>query len=184
MKEYQQYDNKNLLELLSKDDEFAFTEIYDRFWKKIFCIAYARINETQIAEDIVQDVFASLWTNRKKSEINSLDNYLASAAKYMVFAKIKKKARERIYNESLQVPVIEMQLDESLHFKKILEFVKLEVEKLPEKCKLIFNYSRVHGMSIKQIAEDLQISPKTVENQINKALKQLKFATRSFTNLF
>jgi len=184
MKEYQLYDDKLLLELLSKNDETAFTEIYNRFWKKIFVIAYNRLKEQETAEDIVHDVFASLWANRNKTEINSLENYLATAAKYTVLTKIKKKANERVYKISVQSPIIEMQAETSLHYKRILEIVKTEVEKLPEKCKLIFKYSRDEGMPVKQIAKKLQISPKTVENQLNKALKQLKLVTRSFLSLF
>ena len=185
MKEYQLYDNKLLLDLLSLGDESAFTEIYSRFWQKLFAIAYSRLKEIQSAEDIVHDVFASLWANRKKNEIDFLDNYLATATKYMVLAKIIKKKRERIYNNtSHQTQVFEMPIENSLHYKCILEIVKKEVEKLPEKCRLIFKYSRNEGMPVRQIAKELSISPKTVENQLNKALKQLKLAIRSFLNFF
>jgi RNA polymerase sigma-70 factor (ECF subfamily) len=185
MKEYHLYDNKCLLQLLCKSDESAFAELYNRFWQKLFAIAYNRLREIQSAEDIVHDVFASLWVNRKRIEIESLDNYLATAAKYMVLAKIKKKEQERIYyNTSRQTAVIEFPIETSLHYKRILEIVKIEVEKLPEKCKLIFKYSRNEGIPVKQIAKELNISSKTVENQLNKALRQLKLATKTFLNLF
>ena len=184
MKEYQLYDYKLLLDLLSKGDELAFTEIYRRFWKKLFAIAYNRLKEIQEAEDIVHDVFASLWANRDKIEIETLENYLATCTKYMVLSKIKRKERERIYNNtSQQNPVFELPIEASLHYKFILEIVKNEVEKLPEKCRLIFKYSRNDGMPVKQIAKQLSISPKTVENQLNKALKQLKLATKTFLTL-
>ncbi|MEO6329252.1 MAG: RNA polymerase sigma-70 factor [Ginsengibacter sp.] len=179
MKEYQSYTNKILLELLSKSDQLAFTELYNRFWQKLFVIAYNRLNELQAAEDIVHDVFVMLWTNREKTEIESLENYLASVVKYMVLAKIKGKERERIYNNSsYQTPVFELSSEMSLHYKCILDIVKNEIEKLPEKCRLIFKYSRNEGMPVRQIARELSISPKTVENQLNKALKQLRLATK------
>lgn len=185
MSDYLLYDNKLLLELLSKGDKSAFTEIYNRFWQKLFAVAYNRLKEVQTAEDIVHDVFASLWVNRKKSEIESLDNYLATATKYMVLARIKKKERQRIYNStSHQTPVIEFPIEARLHYKHILEIVKNEVEKLPEKCRLIFKYSRNEGMPVRQIAKELRLSPKTVENQLNKALKQLKQATKTLLNIF
>lgn len=181
MRIYTSYTNDELLEFLAKSDELAFTEIYDRFWKKLFAIAYNRVKEYELAEDIVHDAFASLWANRSKTKIESLENYLATATKYMVLAKIKKKERERLYNNSYhQAPVVELSIENSLHFKRILEVVNLEIEKLPEKCRLIFKYSRDEGMPVKQIAHELSISPKTVENQLNKALKQLKLATKIF----
>lgn len=185
IKDYQSYNNNELLNLLSESDERAFGEIYNRFWQKLFAIAYNRLNEIQTAEDIVHDVLVSLWSNREKVSIESLENYLATAAKYMVLAKIKKKERQRIYNNNVshQAPVFDLPMETSLHYKYILEIVKNEVEKLPEKCKLIFKYSRNAGMPVKQIAKELNISPKTVENQLNKALKQLKLVVRSFVCL-
>ncbi len=183
MKDYVTYDDKLLLELVSKNDASAFTEIYNRYWKKIFAVAYNRLQQMETAEDIVHDVFASLWANRNKIEIDALENYLATAAKYMVLAKIRKAESQRLYTTTLQPPVIEMDIENSLHYKRILEMVDHEVEKLPEKCKLIFKYSRNEGMPVKQIAKELDISPKTVENQINKALKQLKLLTKSFLSL-
>ena len=186
MKVYHSYDNKILLDLLSKSDELAFAEIYDRYWQRLFTIAYNRLKEIPASEDIVHDIFASLWTNRKKSGIDCLENYLATATKYIVLAKIKRKHRERIYTRSTHQQVLtpDFSIETSLHYKRILELVKNEVENLPEKCRLIFKYSRNDGMPIRQIAQELSLSPKTVENQINKALKHLKLATKIYFSLF
>lgn len=181
MKKYQLYDCSVLLSLLSENDGFAFTELYDRYWKKLFVIAYNRINEIETAEDIVHDVFASLWTNRNKINIESPENYLATAVKYMVLEKIRKRTKERQYKSTFEsAKVFEMPIESSLHYKRILEKVNDEVNRLPVKCQLIFKYSREESMPVKQIAQKLNISPKTVENQINKALKQLKMAARPF----
>ena len=184
MKDYLLYDNKQLVYLLTQADESAFTEIYNRYWQKLFAIAYNRLKEIQSAEDVVHDAFISLWANRNKSEIESLENYLATSTKYLVLAKIKKKERDRIYNNSLHpTPVIDFPVESSLHYKRILEIVKTEVEKLPVKCRLIFKCSRDEGKPVQQIAKELKLSPKTVENQLNKALKHLKSVTKSFFTL-
>lgn len=182
---YSIYDCRQLLEKLSQGDEAAFTEIYTRFWKKLFAIAYNRLKDAEAAEDVVHDVFVSLWTNRENSEIQLLENYLGTAVKYMVFARIRKMERERIYAISSNAAVVmESSIENSLHCKRILELIKTEVEQLPEKCQLVFKYSRYEGLTTRQIAETLNISPKTVENQLSKALKQLKLVTRSFLGLF
>lgn len=178
---YQPYNSKELVDCLARNEEGAFTEIYERFWKKLFAIAYNRLREKEAAEDIVHDVFASLWINRNRIEINCLENYLATATKYITLSKIQKLERARQYNKDTHsTPVFELTIESSLHYKRILERVNSEVEKLPEKCKLIFKYSRDDGMSIKHIAQELNIAPKTVENQINKALKQLRQAVKTF----
>lgn len=181
MDEYRSYDNRVLVDLLAKSDELAFMEIYDRYWQKIFTIAHNRLNNTPEAEDVVHDVFASLWANRASQQIEILENYIAVAAKYIVLSKIRTKLRERKYQETAGTAlVVEMPVETALHYKRILMVVKTEVEKLPEKCRIIFKYSRNEGMTVKQIAQVLDISPKTVENQLNKALKHLRTAVRTF----
>ncbi|MGF2411969.1 MAG: RNA polymerase sigma factor, partial [Ferruginibacter sp.] len=181
MNDYLLYNNQLLLELLSKGDESAFTELYTRYWKKLFTIAYNRLKEVEAAEDIVHDVFVGIWVNREKLQIEFLENYLATATKYAVLSKIKKKAQERMYNNNAAIAtVFELPVETALHYKQILDAIKKEVEKLPEKCRLIFKYSRNEGMPVKQIAKELHLSPKTVENQLHKAVKQLKLVTKSF----
>lgn len=183
MKMYHSYDNEQLLQLVAKEDERAFTTIYERYWHKLYSIAYNRLKNEQEAEDIVHDVFVSLWHNRHKNQIESLENYLATATKYLVFAILRKKEKDRQYAAVHKASgIIEMSVEASLHYKRILEIIQEETEKLPEKCKLIFKYSREKGMPVKQIAKELNLSPKTVENQLTKALRQLKLAARSFLN--
>lgn len=181
VKRYIQYDDNELLYLLAQNDKAAFTELYNRYWQKLYAIAYNRLKETQTAEDIVHDVMAGLWSSREKINIELLENYLATATKYAVLGKLRKKERERQFQNSLhQTPVFELQIEEKLHYKKILEVIKTEVELLPERCRLIFKCSREEGKPVKQIARELNISPKTVENQLTKAIKQLRLATKSF----
>ena len=173
-----------LVELLSKDDDRAFTELYSRYWQKLFAIAYNRLAEAETAEDVVHDVFAGLWANRHKIAIESLENYLATATKYLVLAKIKRRIKERSFAASIKNDsVVEMDIESSVHYKQILELVHHEVEALPEKCRLIFKYSRNEALSAKQIAKHLHLSPKTVENQLNKALNRLKPLGRTFFHL-
>lgn len=184
MNKYQLYDNKILISLLCEGDETAFTELYHRHWKTLFSIAYNRLHEMQSAEDIVHDVFASLWANRHKIHIETLENYQATAVKYMVLARIRKIERERAYKLNAGFNIIdELPAENKVHFKLILELIDSEVEKLPTKCKLIFKYSREQGMPAKEIARELHISPKTVENQLNKALRQLRLVAKSFLNM-
>ena len=185
MENYKLYENHELLKLVSADDKVAFTELYNRFWQSLFVIAYNRTKERETAEDIVHDVFVGLWANRTKIQIESLENYLAVAVKYAVLTRIKKKIRERDLQQHFAAgKVTDLQTEEALHYKRILQIVKEEVELLPEKCKLIFKYSREAGMPVKKIAKELNISPKTVENQLTKAIRQLRLATRSFLQSF
>lgn len=161
--------------------ETAFKEIYSMFWKKLFSIAYSKLNEKQEAEDVVHDVFVSLWINRDKVKIRSLEQYLATAVKYLVLTKLKKREHQRKYCRSVKhSPAAEWLIENAMHNKQMLETVNSGIETLPEKCRLIFKYSRHEGMPVKQIAEQLNLSPKTVENQLGKALKHLRLVTKAF----
>ena len=185
MNRYKKYEDNELLYLLAQNDKAAFTELYNRYWEKLYGIAYSRLKETQTAEDIVHDVMVGLWASREKININLLENYLATATKYAVLGKLRKKERERQFKNLLhQTPVVEMTIEEKLHYKKILEVIKIEVERLPERCRLIFKCSREEGKPVKQIASELNLSPKTVENQLTKAIKHLRLATKSFFHSF
>jgi len=181
LKDYASYENTVLVRLLARDDEHAFTELYNRYWQRLFAIAYNRLGNQQAAEDIVHDVFASLWKNRQRLGVVSLENYLATATKYLVFASIKKSIRERRFGkEAAMDPCGEPLPGESLHYRQVLELVEREVENLPEKCRLIFRCSRNEGLTVKEIAHRLTLSPKTVENQLGKALRRLKPFGRTF----
>lgn len=178
MKDYQLYTNDMLLMLLKGDDERAFGEIYNRYWRILFAIAFSRLRNTCTAEDILHDIFASLWKNRKSADIYSLDHYLASSTRYMVFKVIRKSAQAHQYAESSQGLIAEFELENTLHNKCLLEFIAKEVDALPERCKMIFKYSRDKGMTNREIALEMNITPKTVENQINKALHHLRFSMK------
>lgn len=185
MNNYSLYDEKKLLILLSNDDDLAFSEIYNRYWKKLVAIAYNRIKDIQQTEDIVQDVFVGLWKNRHESTINSLENYLATAVKYNVFNKIKNIEKAKKFQKSNQLTLVfDSQIEATLHYKKILETVATEIELLPEKCRLVFKYSRMNNLPVKEIASIMNISPKTVENQLNKAIKRLKPIMKEAQNTF
>ncbi|MCC6287033.1 MAG: RNA polymerase sigma-70 factor [Chitinophagaceae bacterium] len=184
MKHYQLYTDDLLLTLLKKDDEQAFNEVYNRYWKILFSIASSRLRNIHAAEDIIHDVFASIWKNRKNSDIRSLQHYLASSTRYLVFKVIRKNAYAHQYTASGQDIITTFELENSLHNKYLLEYISREVDTLPEKCKMIFKYSREKGMTNKEIALEMNITSKTVENQINKALHHLRFSIKKMLMFF
>ena len=138
-----------MLALLSQGDEAAFSTLYDRFWQQLFTIAYNRTKDMPSAEDIVHDVFAGLWVNRASVDIDTLENYLAVAVKYAVFTRLKKQAREKAFLQSPSAsPVTGLSVEDAVHARQLLDLVRSEVEELPEKCRLIFKYSREDGMPV------------------------------------
>lgn len=171
-----------LVTRLQRGDTLAFDEIYRRYWQKLYAIAYNRLKDQATAEDIVHDIFAIIWQRRHDITPQSISSYLAAATKYAVLSHFRKQDSERKYvSQESRAVKIEPGLDNQLHHKRILQMVQNEIDRLPERCRLIFKYSREKGMSTKEIAATLNISDKTVENQITKALHHLK---SSFRNVF
>lgn len=177
----QQTDNE-LLALLTTGDESSFEALYQRYWKKMFIIASNRLDYPEDAEEIVQDIFVSLWHRRAtlKHDLN-LAVYLAVSVKYRVIKALGKQRLQRRYVDSL---LGDIRMDDStqewLAFEELQEQLAAYVAQLPEKCQLVFRLSREDGLSQRQIAEKLGISEKTVESHLGKAFKTLRTKLASF----
>lgn len=173
------YSDQELIAFLKADQAFAFNEIYKRYWKLLFGISYNRLKDIQVAEDIVHDVLLSIWNNRDRLEIINLKAYLAAATKYMILRKLRKEQHQAGYLQAIKdVATDTPTLEDRLHYKNIILMLEEEIDCLPEKCKLVFKYSRNENLSIKEIADKLNISSSTVENHLNKALNRLRLALK------
>ncbi|GGC16807.1 DNA-directed RNA polymerase sigma-70 factor [Parapedobacter defluvii] len=182
MRKYIDKADDELISLLKNDDEQAFTELYNRYWKKLFVIAANRITHIEDAEEIVQDIFTALWRRRQTLSLKSeLTNYLAVSVKYRIIKMLDKYHNQERYIDSV---VSQDQVDDStqewLAFEELRAELAKYTQQLPEKCRLVFQLSREDGYSQKQIAEALQISEKTVEAHLGKAFKTLRSKLASF----
>ena len=132
-----------LAELLNEGDEEAFNHIYKRFWKKIYNETYKRLKDTEIAGDIVQDVFADLWIKRCSRKIENLNAYLISAARYQVFMQYKKTAVKSFFEQPLELLNQPALIADSIHEVKelkdcIYEWMSMQPEKRREVFRLKF----------------------------------------------
>ncbi|WP_276374135.1 RNA polymerase sigma-70 factor [Chryseolinea sp. H1M3-3] len=183
MKNYKAYSDEGLLKLLRQQELGAFEEIYLRYWKKLYSAAFKRVQSREIAEEIVQDIFTSLWMKREILEIEILSAYLFTAVKYKIINHLEKEMSRKIYSET-QLQISKSPFDNSTEETVLLNELNLalekEIEKLPPKRQQIFKMSRQEHLSIKQVASHLGISEKTAENQLGKALKVLKVNLKHF----
>jgi RNA polymerase sigma-70 factor (family 1) len=157
----------------------AFTEIYNRYWKKLFTAAANKLDNHEEAEDIVQQIFVSIWFRREELDIHAqLYSYLAVAVRYRVYKVLIARSRQRYCGDDAAESILLNIPDDStrqwLQFDETNSRVNNLVALLPEKCRLIFEMSRVEGYSHKQIASELKLSEKTVEWYIGKAIKAIK----------
>lgn len=166
---------KELLEQLAQSDERALDVIYRHYWEWLFLCSFNILKDKQVCEDIIQDVFANLWTNREKLNISiSLRAYLFASCRYALFKVIRKaKVHEDVFTglaDRLQANTTYG----ALEHKELMTKVNAIIEGLPPKCRDVYKLSRHEQLSHKEIAERLNISVKTAENHINRALRELK----------
>ena len=176
MQDLSGYSDQELLTLMKADNRSAFTEIYSRHWSKLMLSAYQVLKDKEICKDIIQDVFTDLYTRRKKLLISSLPAYLKVAVRNRVFQYLRNENVQQVHLDVLEKVSFVHATEQMVNYNQLNELYERSVNKLPEKCREVFLLSRVENLSLKEIAERLDISPKTVENQITKALKYLRKA--------
>ena len=186
MSKYTTISDEELAKRLRLGDELAFTEIYNRYWEKLLAISYHHRQDRQAAEDVVHDVLIGLWTRKAELTILSLQAYLATAVKFAVFKAIARERRRRDLlatniSSSDQYPP---DIEDKLNARFLEEYVRGAVEELPSKSRLVFTYSRVEELSIKEIAQTLDLSPKAVEYHMTKALRSLRNALKKIKSFF
>lgn len=168
------FSDKELISLLVAGREEAFTEIYHRYWEKLFTIAYNLTRDQVLAEEITQEVFISLWDRKGDVRIDTLNGYLATAIKFSVFKHIRRQRRRlEIVKDNYHKWSVNDE-EEKIYARFLKEYVEGIVEQLPEKCRLVFEYSRREGLTIPEIAAKMNISPKTAEAHLTKALKTIR----------
>lgn len=177
--------DEELLEQLQAGSKQAFTVLYDRYWKKLFTTAANKLNNLDEAEDVVQQIFISIWNRREELEIqSSFSAYLAVAVKYRVLKCLNARFRYKHFSDITSNGAIAELSDDStqlwLDYHDISNRVELLVEALPEKCRLVYEMSRIEGRSHKEIAATLELSEKTIEWYITKALKFIRTGLKFF----
>jgi RNA polymerase sigma-70 factor (family 1) len=174
---YSESTDLQLAALLRRGDRSAYTEIFERYSRVMYVYAKNLVRNKDEAEDLVQDVFASLWDKSSNLELKGpLSSYLYSAVRYRFINLVAKKRVRTDYAQTLQTLIDEgdYSTDSYLNEKELVALIEKEVAKLPEKMRKVFELSRNSGLSHNQIAIRLNLSEKTVKNHINHALKILR----------
>ena len=152
----------------------AFTEIYNRYWDKLYYIAHKLLKDSDAAEEVVQDVFLMIWQKREVLNIQILSPYLAAMTRYAVYRQIIREKSTRQIENLIGVLNAEATSEIDIDNKVLLEIVTQLSNKLPEKCRLVFQYNKLHDLSLADVAEQLNISQKTAEGHLTKALRMIR----------
>lgn len=168
------YTDSSLLALLSKGEQFAFETIYLRYWRTLLNATYKRLKDQQQAEDIVQNVFARLWNNRGQQTIVNLAAYLNVAVRYEVLKHLSRNKSKKYFHELFENVIVDINTaDQKIITEELAELVIAYAQTLPEKRRKIFVLHLQKNWPTKEIARVLDISQKTVQNQLRTALNGL-----------
>lgn len=174
-------DETALLSQLKQGDQHAFRTIYGQYWQELYKQAYRRLGIAEQAEDVVQEIFYRLWDKRHQLSIHHLGPYLHRAVRNEVFERLSRSATPSRFFELFETVLLETETPEAvLRSKELLELVVAYAGTLPDKRREIFLLHIESRLNTKEIAAKLQISQKTVQNQLNTALTGLRLHLRTW----
>lgn len=182
------YTDETLLDLVAGGDKDAFTMLYRRYWQPLFTSAARALRSKTDAADLVQDIFLSIWNRRHELNITgSLAAYLQTSVKYSVIKYIEKNITRRDYLVLITEMLVSYQppdVESQLQIKELQNVIQSAVEQMPNKMREVYQLSRQHHLSHKEIADRLSISDETVKKHIQHALQIIKTAMKHNATTF
>jgi len=171
MSVYTAHTDQELLCLLQGGNEAAFTEIYQRYWKKLFSAAYNRLHNTEDAREIVQQVFFILWKYRTQLRILHLPGYLSAMVRHAVYRHLATTGRT-----SSTLPQDELQAADNpdAEYRHLVRWLEKFAESLPSNQRIVFVECKLRDQSVKDVSAALGISRRTAEGYIARTLKALR----------
>jgi RNA polymerase sigma-70 factor (family 1) len=177
--------DQELLEALNLGDEKAFDILFDRYWYKAYEAAFAKIKSRETAEEIVQDIFMSLWDKRGTLAIQNFHSYLMSSIKYKSIDLIRIRMVQQKYWAYYKeyIPQSDDTTEKSVAFDELIETLEESIVNIPEKSRKIFFLNKLEGKSVKEIAQLLHVSEKAIEYHLTKSLKELRPYLKDFISV-
>jgi RNA polymerase sigma-70 factor (ECF subfamily) len=162
---------------LRKSDHSSFQLLFDRYSEPLFMFALSYLKSRDTAEDLVQEVFLKIWNNRKSLRTDTcFRSYLFTIALNSIYKHLKKLAKLNEFKHDLLVDFSDSEIDLNDHsdYQALIDKLNELVSRMPERRRQVFTKKKFEGKSLKEIAEELDITPKTVEYHITEAMKFLK----------
>nr|WP_236059901.1 sigma-70 family RNA polymerase sigma factor [Chitinophaga rhizophila] len=177
--------------MIRNDSVDAFNEVYNRYWDVLFQVTKKRLQVKEVAEEIVQDTFIILWEKRHHIEISVLKHYLFAITRYAVFHYMARQqtiaSRIKVLSHTPQLSGTNASagadIESLVNDRLLLQLIETIAGELPEKSRQVFRYNKLLDYSILQAAQNFDISPKTAEGHLTKALKLLRVKLNTLYNI-
>lgn len=175
----QTINERQLLEDISKGDEKAFKVFFLHYYPQVIGFISGLLQSQEEAEDISQDIFLMLWSNRASlNAINNFKAYLFRICKNAVYRHIERALLFKSYQQKQTEKIVSItesnEIDDNIQLKELELLIAMAVEKMPPQRKKIYKMSRESGMSSDEIAQILGINKRTVENHLSQALTDIR----------
>lgn len=169
-------EERELILLIKQGDEAAFTTFYKAYCHRVYNFCRLYLNGKSAIEEVVQEVFIKVWESRDFiREDDKIKGLLFIITRNLIFNRHRKSVNEDFYKMTVLSAVEEpYDMEGEIDARNLSEYIDQLIEELPPRRREIFNLSRKQHMSYKEIAQHLNLSEKTIENQIGEALKYLK----------
>lgn len=174
-------DDVLLLQQIEQGSKRAFNLLYEKHWESAYSEAYKRLRDADQAKDVVQEIFTHIWLKKESLHINNLPAYLNTAIRNKVFKVVEKQKTFHPFLDILEdMPSTYLKADENLLWKEFLISYEALLNSLPPKRQIIFRLHYQDDLPTKDIASQLGVSRKTVQNQLLKAIEKLKVSLLHF----
>lgn len=170
------------MDAIRHDDDQAFAELFKRYGKQVYKMAYSRVRSREAAEEIVQNLFIAFWDKRTTQSIDNISSYFYTAVKHKVLNVIESQIVQKKYWDYYKnfIPRQENLTEQTVEFNELLAAIEKRMEYLPEKSKKVFRLNRLEGHSITEIANALNLSEKAIEYHLTRSLKELRLHLKDF----
>lgn len=166
--------DEKLIVAIGNDDYISYNKLFVRYYSRLCYYVYRMLMDKEDAEDVVQELFLTLWNNRKKIEIGkNVSGYLYRMAKNLTLNHIRSEMNYRAALENRE-ELFSYNEEDQLESEEFCLALNDCINRLPGRCKEVLLLHRVKGLKQKEIADQLSISVKTIKNQIWSSLQRLK----------
>lgn len=171
------YNEKELLLHVSKDDTTAFTFLFNQYKDKIYTVAFKITGSAFLSEEVVQEIFLKLWTNRKiLPELECFTAWFNTVTRNHLFSLLKRKAarenREIVFAD--KIPSVYNNTEEKIFLKEAEELIEKALYTLPPQQNKVYRLIKVSGMKKEEVASQLNLSTETVKSHLSKAIKSIR----------
>lgn len=170
--------------MTNKTDRKAFNDLFEKLWESMYSYAASLLMDNAMAKDLVQEVWIDYWQRRGEVQITHVKSYLFKAIRYKCYNALRDIKFNQIQIEAASQIGVSSEIEQEEDVVELSKKINHTLSSLPMRCQEVFRLSRINNISNKEIAEKLEISQRSVENQISFALRRLRKDLSTVKSLF